>query len=47
MSVDLYEKGMSFMGYRIYRARRLNLDTFNLNDIEGNAMYPSGRGPFG
>lgn len=35
------------MGYRVYRARRTNLDTFNLNDIASNAAYPGGQGPFG
>ena len=47
MSIDNYERGLAFMGYRIYRARRLNLDTFHNSNISGNSMYPSGQGPFG
>ncbi|MGE5479585.1 MAG: hypothetical protein ACM3U1_04060 [Chloroflexota bacterium] len=47
LSVDPYENGLDFMGFRIYRARRTNLDTFDLNIIEGNNQYPSGKGPLG
>jgi hypothetical protein len=47
LSSDPYEKGMNFLGYRIYRARRLNLDTFDVNNIASNSLYPSGKGPFG
>ncbi|MCL2040006.1 MAG: hypothetical protein FWG85_06220 [Bacteroidetes bacterium] len=47
MSTDPYEKGMNFLGYKIYRARRTNLDTFDMNIIRGNSLYPSGKGPYG
>lgn len=47
LSVDIYEKGLDFMGYKIYRARRTNLDTFAINDISPGGDYPSGKGPFG
>ncbi|MDR0926300.1 MAG: hypothetical protein LBO69_00855 [Ignavibacteria bacterium] len=47
MSSDPYEKGLNFMGYKIYRARRMNLDTFATSNINGNSLYPSGQGPFG
>lgn len=46
-SVDIYEKGLDFMGYRIYRARRTNLDTFSLYTVPPGGNYPSGKGPFG
>jgi len=47
MSIDNYERGLSFMGYKIYRARRLNLDTFDVDNITGRGLYPAGKGPFG
>ncbi|PKL86547.1 MAG: hypothetical protein CVV22_00165 [Ignavibacteriae bacterium HGW-Ignavibacteriae-1] len=47
MSYDIYEKGLDFMGYKIYRARRTNLDTFAINEISPGGNYPSGKGPFG
>jgi len=47
MSVDIDEKGLDFMGYLIYRARRTDLDTFDVNNISGTAQYPGGKGPFG
>lgn len=47
LSSDPYEKGLNFLGYKIYRARRLNLDTFDVNNIAGNSIYPAGKGPFG
>lgn len=46
-SDDAYESGLDFMGYKIYRARRLNLDTFDVNIVAGNSQYPAGKGPFG
>lgn len=46
-SYDIYEKGLDFLGFKIYRARRPNLDTFDLNIITGNNDYPNGKGPFG
>lgn len=42
MSIDTLERGLDFMGYRIYRARRDDLDTFDL-DYRENAR----RGPLG
>lgn len=47
MSVDIDEKGLDFMGYQIFRARRTDLDTFDIDQITGNSQYPSGKGPFG
>lgn len=47
MSQDPYEKGLDFMGFKIYRARRPNLDTFDLNQMVGDNNYPGGKGPFG
>lgn len=49
MSNDVYEKGLDFMGYKIYRSRDKDLDTFDLNQIEAgtDTKYPSGKGPFG
>lgn len=36
LSVDTLERGLDFMGYRIYRARRTDQDTFNV-DYQENA----------
>ncbi len=47
LSVDPWEKGLAFMGLKIYRARRTNLDTFDVNEIAGAGAYPRGKGPFG
>lgn len=47
LSKDIYEKGMDFMGFKIYRARRVDLDTFDVNEIKGGGLYPGGKGPFG
>lgn len=47
MSNDLLERGLDFLGYRLYRARRDNLDTFNIDQISSSVQYPSGKGPFG
>ncbi len=46
-STDNEELGLDFMGYQIYRARRSNLDTFNVDDISPSSEYPAGMGPFG
>lgn len=40
MSIDDVEEGLDFMGYRLYRARRTNLDTFDLEITKD-------KGPFG
>ncbi|MBI3258716.1 MAG: hypothetical protein HYZ54_04460 [Ignavibacteriae bacterium] len=42
MSYDPLEEGMDFLGYKLYRARRDDLDTFNV-DQQNNAK----KGPFG
>lgn len=47
LSVDVDEKGLDFMGMEIYRARRIDLDTFDVNTIAPNTQYTSGKGPFG
>ncbi|HRP02572.1 MAG TPA: hypothetical protein PLE30_07995 [Candidatus Kapabacteria bacterium] len=47
LSVDVDEKGLDFMGYSIYRARRTDLDAYDENKIAGNSQFPSGKGPFG
>ncbi|HOV92274.1 MAG TPA: hypothetical protein PLC04_04245 [Candidatus Kapabacteria bacterium] len=47
LSKDVYEKGLDFMGLKIYRARRVDLDTFDVNNIKGGGLYPGGKGPFG
>lgn len=50
MSLDREEKGMDFLGYRLYRCRNTSLDTFSINSIPADPQfpqYPLGRGPFG
>lgn len=47
MSVDTWEKGLDFLGLKLYRARRSDLDTFDINQIAGGGNYPRGKGPFG
>lgn len=48
LTVDEDEKGLDFMGYRIQRARRHDLDTFATNQINpGGLEYPRGAGPLG
>lgn len=42
LSIDTLEGGLDFMGYRIYRARRTDLDTF---DVDYNAT--TRKGPLG
>ena len=42
LSVDTLEGGMDFLGYRIYRARRADLDTFNTDLIESERIGPLG-----
>ncbi len=46
-SVDPQEKGMDFLGYRLFRARVNNLDTFDVNQTLPSANYSLGKGPFG
>lgn len=47
LSVDVDEKGLDFMGYSIYRARRLDLDGYSVDNITGNTENSGGLGPFG
>ncbi len=48
MSVDDLEMGLAFMGYRIYRARRTDIDTFNTNVIATTTPDdPKTKGPLG
>lgn len=49
LTIDKNEDGLDFMGYRIYRARRWELDSFDVNVIASgtDADYPNGKGPFG
>lgn len=47
LSLDIYEKGLDFMGYRLYRSRDLNLDTFDIDEISAGGDYASGKGPMG
>lgn len=46
-SVDPQERGMDFLGYRLFRARVNNLDTFDINQILPGGNYSLGKGPFG
>lgn len=49
ITIDNEERGLDFMGYRLYRARRTDLDTFDVNNIEAGSQegYSKGKGPFG
>ncbi len=47
ISNDKLERGLDFLGFRLYRARRNNIDTFNIDQITSSVDYPSGKGPFG
>ncbi len=47
ISHDPLEEGLDFMGYRLYRARRTNLDTFDVDNVSPSNEYTSGKGPFG
>ncbi len=47
ISKDKYERGLDFLGYRLYRARRTDLDTFDVDEITPSMEYTSGKGPFG
>ncbi|RPI68657.1 MAG: hypothetical protein EHM43_04245, partial [Ignavibacteriae bacterium] len=40
LSVDTLEGGMDFLGYRIYRARRTDLDTFSIDFSQTNRTGP-------
>ncbi len=45
--LDDYEEGLDFLGYRLYRARRYDLDTFNIYNIGSTTRFTKGEGPFG
>jgi hypothetical protein len=47
ISFDKYERGLDFMGYKLYRARRSDLDTFDVSQVKANTQYTRGKGPFG
>lgn len=47
MSNDGLEEGLSFMGYRLYRARRTDLDTFSLDVVQTTPTHIKGTGPYG
>ncbi|NQW30156.1 MAG: hypothetical protein HQ472_06565 [Ignavibacteria bacterium] len=42
ISLDTLENGLDFLGYRIYRARRTDLDSFNIDEIENQRLGPLG-----
>ncbi|MDZ4744593.1 MAG: hypothetical protein SGJ05_01175 [bacterium] len=42
LSIDTLERGLDFMGYRIYRARRPELDTFSVDNNTGSLKGPLG-----
>jgi len=44
---DKYERGLDFMGFRLYRARRNDIDTFDVNEVSPTIQYTSGKGPLG
>jgi len=47
VSRDGVEGAMDFLGYRLYRARRIDLDTFATTYESPSLQYSSGKGPFG
>jgi hypothetical protein len=47
LSLDRFERGMEFLGYALYRARRIDLDTFDVDNVTPNLEYTKGKGPFG
>lgn len=47
VSVDLLADGLDFAGYKLYRARRTDLDTFSTSEQAGSVQYTKGTGPFG
>lgn len=47
VSRDEVEGAMDFLGYRLYRARRTDLDTFATNYEAPTLEYSSGKGPLG
>ncbi|MBI5325776.1 MAG: hypothetical protein HZB41_10990, partial [Ignavibacteriae bacterium] len=47
-SYDPIENGLGFMGYRLYKARRFDLDSFDVDQIQpSNKNNNRGRGPLG
>jgi len=47
LSVDDEADGLDFLGYKIYRARRPELDTFSLTQVSPGGVYQNGTGPLG
>ncbi len=47
MSVDMREGGLDFLGYKIYRARRDDLDSFDVDIRPHAGTQQRGMGPFG
>jgi len=47
LSVDLEADGLDFLGYKLFRARRPELDTFSLTQVSPGGVYPNGTGPLG
>ena len=47
LSVDSLEDGLDFFGYRLFRARRLDLDTFAVSQEAPSLEYSRGKGPLG
>lgn len=47
LSEDDEADGLDFLGYKLYRARRPELDTFNLTQASPSGEFPNGTGPLG
>lgn len=47
LSSDREEAGLDFLGYRIDRARRPDLDTFSISQIAPGTEFQRGAGPYG
>ncbi len=46
-SEDKYEAGLGFLGYKLFRARRPDLDSFDVNTIAPTPQNSANKGPFG
>jgi len=42
LSIDTLERGLDFFGYRVYRTRRTDLDTFDVDEIQSKRKGPLG-----
>lgn len=47
LSQDDEADGLDFLGYKLYRARRPELDTFSLTQESPSGEFPNGTGPLG